>query len=123
MKHTLTISGGLPDMDEYIYAQNTHRSMAERMRRDALDKCMWQIRRQIPDLKITMPIKIHFNWIEASYRRDLVSISGMGHSIIQEALMQCSVIKDISLIVGYTDSISVDAFNPQIIITLEEVNG
>lgn len=122
MKYSVCIKGILPAMDEYLYASKAHSSASERLRRDALAKCMSQIRLQLPDIRITKSVRLHFKWVEPNYRRGLADISSFGHSIVEEALMQCSVLTRESVVIGYTDIISVDAFEPKIVIEIEEID-
>ena len=122
MEYELVIPGRLPGMNEYTSAQRANRYKGAKLKADAQDLCVWQIKQQLKNVKISRPVRLHYIWYEQNCRRDLDNISGFGHKVIQDALVQCQVLKDDGWkeIVGYTDTFAVDKKNPRIVLILEE---
>lgn len=121
--YELEISGRLPSLNEYISANRYDKNAGNRFKRNEQKKVMWQIRQQLKGVKIRRPIRLHYIWYERDRRRDLDNISGFGHKVIQDALVECGVLKDDGWdeIVGYSDTFAVDRGNPRIIVLLEVI--
>jgi Holliday junction resolvase RusA-like endonuclease len=52
------------------------------MKQDVENEIMWQIKAQIGNPKILVPVKIRFIWIEKDYRRDLDNVCSAKKMII-----------------------------------------
>jgi len=124
MDYELVINGRLPGMNEYTSAQRVNRYKGAKMKADAQKVCLWQIKQQLRNVRISRPVRLHYIWYEQNRRRDLDNISGFGHKVIQDALVQCKVLQDDGWkhIVGYTDTFAVDKEHPRIVLLIEEVS-
>lgn len=82
------------------------------------------IRKKYGRLRIKSPVYISYTYYEADRRRDLDNIAGCAHKFIQDALVQCNVLKDDGwdYVKGFSDNFKVDKNNPRIeVLLIEEV--
>lgn len=124
MIQTFEIKGRLDGLNEYINACRTHYHKGAKVKRKNQDI----VCKSIVDYEI-QPIKkkvdVYFHWIEKNCRRDKDNISSGGHKFIFDALVEMGIIsndgwKEINEI---HDKFSVNASNPRIVVTLEEVGN
>lgn len=82
----------------------------------------WHIRSQLRGIRIGHPVKMVYAWYEPNRKRDLDNISSYGRKVIQDALVQCQVIKDDSWkqVTGFEDRFFVDRKRPRIEVIIEE---
>lgn len=123
MTYEFTIPGRLPGMNEYISAMNRNRYAGAKLRADSLSVCRWHIMQKLKGVSIKAPVRIHYIWYESNRRRDLDNVAGFGHKVIQDALVECGVLKNDGWkhIKGYTDTFAVDRDDPHIVVMLEVV--
>ena len=74
-------------------------------------------------VRIENPVFMEFLWVEPNKRRDKDNISSFGRKVIQDALVQCGVLKDDGWrhVVGFSDRFEVDKENPRIEVKIREV--
>ncbi len=123
MEYKLIIPGKLPGLNDYIVAERTNRHKGAKMKAVngnivavAIMKCMSGIR-------IEKPVFMEYTWIEPNKRRDKDNISSFGRKVIQDALVQCGVLKDDGwkYVVGFSDRFEVDKENPRIEVLIKEI--
>ena len=118
------IPGRLAGMNEYTAAQRSNAYAGANMKkRDGL-KIACIARSALRKYKAKKPVILHFTWIEQNRRRDKDNITGYGHKVIIDALVQAGILHDDGwdYVAGYTDSFDVDKKNPRIIVEIEEVD-
>ena len=122
MTYKLTISGKLPNLNDFIRADKINRYKGGDLKRKSEEKVMQSIYEQLGRLRISRPVYIYYHWIEQNKRRDLDNISSFGRKVIQDALVKTKVLQNDgwSNIIGFFDSFSVDKDNPRIEIEIEE---
>ncbi len=123
MEYKLIIPGKLPGLNDYIVAERTNRHKGAKMKAVngnivavAIMKCMSGIR-------IEKPVFMEYTWIEPNKRRDKDNISSFGRKVIQDALVQCGMLKDDGwkYVVGFSDRFEVDKENPRIEVLIKEI--
>ena len=123
VEYKLIIPGKLPGLNDYIVAERTNRHKGAKMKAVngnivavAIMKCMSGIR-------IEKPVFMEYTWIEPNKRRDKDNISSFGRKVIQDALVQCGVLKDDGwkYVVGFSDRFEVDKENPRIEVLIKEI--
>ena len=74
---------------------------------------------------IKYPIRILYRFYEPNKRRDKDNIAGVAHKFIQDALVQCGIIKDDGwdYVVGFYDEFFIDKEKPRIEVFLYEVKA
>lgn len=117
------IPGRLPGMNEFIDAQRANRFKGANLKKSSQLDCARYIKKQMKGIDVKTPIRLHYTFVERNKRRDLDNISGFAHKVIQDALVQVGVLPNDGWeqIHGYTDSFMVDAHEPRIIVTIEEI--
>ena len=80
------------------------------------------IKKYLRYVKINKPVEMHYCWYEPNKRRDKDNISSFGRKVIQDALVQCGVLKDDGwkYVVGFSDRFEVDKNNPRIEVKIIE---
>ena len=118
-----TIPGRLPGLNEYIATERSNKYIAANLKRDFGKYVKAAALRQLRGYKAEKPVILHYTWYEESRRRDLDNISGMGHKIIQDALVSAGILDDDGwkFVVGFTDVFRVDRKAPRIIVRIEEI--
>ena len=123
VEYKLIIPGKLPGLNDYIVAERTNRHKGAKMKAVngnivavAIMKCMSGIR-------IEKPVFMEYTWIEPNKRRDKDNISSFGRKVIQDALVQCGMLKDDGwkYVVGFSDRFEVDKENPRIEVLIKEI--
>jgi len=125
MEYFLIIPGVLPNLNDYIAAERTNRHKGAKMKADSGNIVSVSIRRCLMGVRIEAPVFMEYTWIEPSMRRDKDNISSFGRKVIQDALVQCGVLKDDGWkhVVGFSDRFEVDKENPRIEILIKEVES
>lgn len=123
MTYYLTILGRLPGLNEYTTANRTNPHKGGRMKADAEDVVIWQIRQQLRKIHITKPVLLKYDFYEPNKRRDLDNISSFAHKVIQDSLVKTGVLKNDGWneITGYLDQFYCSSKNPRIEVTIQEV--
>lgn len=125
MEYLLTIPGTLPNLNDYIAAERTNRHKGAKMKADSGNIVAVAIRQCMRGVRIKKPVFMEYTWIEPSRRRDKDNISSFGRKVIQDALVQCGVLKDDGWrnVVGFSDRFEVDKKNPRIEVLIREVES
>ncbi|EOT29446.1 hypothetical protein C805_00029 [Eubacterium sp. 14-2] len=123
MEYNLIIPGALPNLNDYIAAERTNRHKGAKMKADSGNIVAAAIRQCMKGVRIDSPVFMEYTWIEPSRRRDKDNISSFGRKVIQDALVQCGVLKDDGWkhVVGFSDRFKVDKENPRIEVLIKEV--
>lgn len=123
MEYLLTIPDTLPNLNDYISAERTNRHKGAKMKADSGNIVAVAIRQCMRGVRIEKPVFMEYTWIEPSRRRDKDNISSFGRKVIQDALVQCGVLKDDgwNYVVGFSDRFEVDNENPRIEVLIKEV--
>ncbi|HHV10001.1 MAG TPA: RusA family crossover junction endodeoxyribonuclease [Clostridiales bacterium] len=123
MQYQLTILGRLEGLNNYTAANRTNPYKGSKMKKDAEETIIWQIRQQLPKVHITKPVRLKYEFYEPNKRRDLDNISSFAHKVIQDSLVKTGVLNNDGWenVVGYTDNFFCDNKNPRIEVTIEEV--
>lgn len=123
MTYRFTINGRLAGMNEFIDQQRRNRYAGAKLKKNEQSYVSVFIDKYIRNLKIKRPVYITYTWYEKDKRRDLDNISGFGHKVIQDALVQCGVLVNDGWneICGYSDNFEVDKLYPRIEVELKEV--
>ena len=87
---TVMIHGKLPSLNEYIDACRRNRYQAAKMKRDAEELIMWQVKRLLP---IKGRVRMRFTWYEESRRIDPDNRAA-GKKFILDALQKCGKLKN-----------------------------
>jgi hypothetical protein len=61
------VKGELPSLNEYIAANNRNRFIANKMKRDATELVVWQVKNIE---KITTPANYYFHWVVKNKKKD-----------------------------------------------------
>lgn len=125
MEWTFIIKGRLPGMNEYTASCRRNPYAGAKEKRAAQNMVAQIIIQQIRDVRITCPVSICYRWYEQNKKRDHDNVSGFGHKVIQDALVECYVLQDDGWdeIVSYSDEFYIDKKNPRIEVTLTEVEN
>ena len=123
MTYKLTILGRLPGLNEYTAANRTNPYKGGKMKSDAEDVVIWQIRQQLKKLHITKPVLLKYDFIEPNKKRDLDNISSFAHKVIQDSLVKTGILVNDGWkeITGYLDQFYCDSKNPRIEVIIVEV--
>ena len=96
------IQGKLPTCNEYIDACRENRYKAAKMKREAEDLIIWQVKRLLP---IKSKVKIRLVWFEETTRRDPDNVA-FAKKFILDALQRCGKLKNDNArwIAGFEDA-------------------
>lgn len=119
----MTIPGTLNNLNDYISAERANRLKGAKMKADNGNIVALAIRQCLRGVRIDKPVFMEYKWIEPNKRRDKDNISSFGRKVIQDALVQCGVLKDDGWkhVVGFSDRFEVDKENPRIEVLIREV--
>ncbi len=122
MTKTLTISGTLPNLNDYIAAERSNRYKAAAMKAEAEQLVRWFIISQLRGVQFDSPVKMHYTWVEKNRRRDQDNVSSFGRKVIQDALVKAGVLKDDGWdeISGFSDTFAVDKYEPRIVVVITD---
>lgn len=123
MEYLLTIPGTLNNLNDYIAAERTNRHKGASMKRVNGNIVAAAIRQSMRGVRIEKPVQMIYTWYEPNKRRDKDNISSFGRKVIQDALVQCGVLKDDGWkhVVGFSDRFEVDKTNPRIEVKITEI--
>lgn len=128
MRYQFTVKGTLPGLNNYLKAERSF-SKGHSCGNDMKQKYQMiisnAIRAQLGRLHINKPVCIKYAYYEPNKRRDLDNIAGVAHKFIQDALVRCGVLDNDGWrnVAKFEDCFFVDAKNPRIEVTLEEIDG
>lgn len=123
MEHKLIILGRLPGLNEYTAANRTNPYKGGKMKKDAEDTIIWQIRHQLRGIHINCPVLIYYRFYEPNKRRDNDNILSGAAKFIQDSLVKTGVlINDNQPCIPkfYFDTF-VDKTNPRIEVEITEL--
>lgn len=117
------ISGKLDGLNEYISAERSNRYTAAKLKHKNQAWVCLCIKNQLRAKRINGAVYIYYHFYEPNAKRDWDNVSGYAHKVIQDALVECGVIKDDSqrYVVGFSDTFSIDRKNPRIEVEIEEI--
>ena len=123
MEYLLNIPGRLDNLNDFIRAERTNRYEGGKLKSKNQEIVSLYIRKQLKGVRINKTVFMEYTWVEMDKRRDLDNISSFGRKVIQDALVNCGVLKNDGWdqISGFTDSFRVDRKNPHIEILIREV--
>ena len=123
MIYKLVLPLKLHSLNEYIGACRRNAYQGAHMKRKDQSKVEWYIRSQLRGIHLKKPVRMSYRWYEPNRKRDLDNISGYGHKICQDALVNCRVIENDGwqYVTGFSDDFYVDKKNPRIEISIEEL--
>lgn len=81
----------MPSLNEYIAECRKSAYAGAKVKKNAQELAMWFIKK-LP--KFDKPISIHFHWVEGNEKRDQDNVTGMGHKVLLDALVESGKIKD-----------------------------
>ena len=121
MKYTFIINKRLMGLNEYTRANRDNKYAGNRAKQDEQTYIIWEIKKQLGNIKITKPVVGHFTWIEENKRRDLDNIC-FAKKFILDALVEAGVLEDDNrkLVTNFTDSFGY-AKESKVIVELEEI--
>lgn len=121
MKHTLTIEGSLPNLNEYTRACRSNKFAGAEMKKKAERIITYYIKQQLKDVSIKGRARLEFRWYEANKRRDLDNIC-FAKKFILDALVSNQVIFTDGWkgVAGFTDEFFVDENNPRIEVDIRQ---
>lgn len=132
MVHKVVIKGTyyntkrtFPDLNDYIHECAKHPHKGAKIKRDYQMIASNAIRTQLPRLKVSNPIVIHYRFYEADKQRDKGNIFSFADKVFEDALQACGVISNDgwTQISNFTHEFYVDKNNPRIEIFLEEIES
>lgn len=123
MEYLLIIPGTLNNLNDYIAAERTNRHKGAKMKCDNGNIVAVAIKKCLRGVRIKKPVIMEYLWVEPNKRRDKDNVSSFGRKVIQDALVQCGVLKDDGwkYVVGFSDRFEVDKENPRIEVLIKEI--
>ena len=125
MKHSsskLIIPGKLHGLNDCLDACKIGYRRGSALKRADQDAVEWLIRSQLRGVRFTKPVYMIYRWFEPDRRRDKDNISSFGRKVIQDALVNCRIIKNDGwrYIEGFEDHFYVDSKKPRIEVEIIE---
>lgn len=121
-KLELTIRCVIPSLNEYINMDRSNRFNGARMKRNATQDVMWEIKAQLPKSfeTIVSVAYIAFEWHCINRKKDPDNISGMGRKVILDSLQEAGVLKqdNWNAILGFEDSFDLDNKDPRCVVRI-----
>lgn len=123
MEYKLVIKGRLPGLNEYTKECRRNAYTGAKMKKEAQKDICCAILQQMRHVRIDKAVELNYTWYERNRRRDHDNVSGFGHKVIQDALVEAKVLKDDGWdeIVGYSDTFRIDPKEPRIEVEIREV--
>lgn len=123
MTYKFVIRGRMDNLNNYTSACRSNAWAGHTMKVKNQKLAEQAIKEQLKRIKITNPVRIHYSWYEKNKARDLDNVSGFGHKVIQDALVECGTLEGDGWrhITGFTDEFYCDKENPRIEVTIEEM--
>lgn len=121
MKYRFEINRRLMGLNEYTKANRTNKHVGNQAKQQEQEYIIWEIKKQLGNIKIIKPVIGHFTWIEENKRRDLDNIC-FAKKFILDALVQAGVLADDNrkIVTNFTDSFEY-ADKSKVIVELEEI--
>lgn len=119
----LTIPGALPNLNDYITAERTHRQKGAAMKRQAEQVVLLAARKCLRGVRFQGPVTMAYTWYEPNRRRDKDNVSSFGRKVIQDALVRAGVLPNDGWanIDGFSDAFRVDPKHPRVEVDIQEV--
>ena len=110
-----TINCQLPGLNDYISALDRGKYIGASLKKEWQRLVAFELKRQIKE-PLKPPVHINYYWFEASKRRDKDNISAFGRKIIQDALVDCGILKNDgwAFIDSFSDYFIVDKQKPRV---------
>jgi Holliday junction resolvase RusA-like endonuclease len=123
LEYLLIIPGRLDNLNDFIRADKASRYKGGEMKKQNEAIVSVYIRKCLRDVNINKKVFMEYLWVEKNKRRDLDNISSFGRKVIQDALVNCHVLKNDGWeqICGFSDEFRIDAENPRIEVRIREV--
>ena len=123
MPMKLVINGRLPNLNDLVEKERTHRQAGAKLKRESQAEVIWFIRTQLREA-LKEPVYMAYLWVEKDRRRDMDNVSAFGRKVIQDALVITGRLKNDGWdnIIGFCDDFAVDKDRPRIEVTIYE-NG
>ena len=121
MKYKFEINKRLMGLNEYTEENRTNKYKGAEAKKDEEEYIIWEIKRQLRNIKIDKPVIGHFTWIEENKKRDLDNIC-FAKKFILDALVKSGVLKNDNrkIITNFTDSFKYEE-KSKVIVELEEI--
>ena len=113
----------MDNLNDYTSACRTNQYKGGQMKAKNENVCKLHIKSQLRGVRIEKKVYMRYRWFEKDRRRDLDNVSSFGRKVIQDALVECGVLKNDGWknIVGFSDDFFVDPKNPRIEVDIEEI--
>lgn len=123
LEYLLIIPGRLDNLNDFIRADKASRYKGGEMKKQNESIVSVYIRKFLRDVNINKKVFMEYLWVEKNKRHDLDNISSFGRKVIQDALVNCHVLKNDGWeqICGFSDEFRIDAENPRIEVRIREV--
>ena len=123
MEYLLVIPGRLDNLNDFIRADKSSRYKGGEIKAKNEAVVSVYIRKCLKGVNINKKVFMEYLWVEKDRRRDMDNISSFGRKVIQDALVDCHVLKNDGWkqICGFSDAFRVDAKNPRIEVLIREV--
>lgn len=123
MEYLLIILGTLPNLNDYISAERSHRQKGAKMKAASEEVVLYYIMQCMRGVHIENPVYMEYTWVEPNKRRDKDNISSFGRKVIQDALVNAGVLNNDGwkYVVGFSSTFKVDKENPRIEVLIREV--
>lgn len=120
MKQKFAIPGKLPGLNEYTEKCRTNARSGGRMKRDAQDRVCWAIR-MAKLVRMDGKVDVRIHWVEPNMRRDKDNIR-FACKFVLDALVEMKIIANDGWknVGDISDTYSVNAQQPRVIVELEE---
>lgn len=111
----------LPCLNDFIKAANKNRYAGANLKKEWQNAVAMALKGQI-NRPLVEPVRLHYLWVEPNERRDKDNVSGFGHKIVQDALVQIGALKNDGWanVLGSSDDYAIDKENPRVEIEIEE---
>ena len=107
--HSFFVRGSLPTLNEYTEVTRSNLYASAKMKKDAEERIIWEIRSQLKGWKTQGKVYVLFKWIEKNKRRDKDNVS-FAKKFVLDALVKSGTICNDSwrYIEGFADQFDVD---------------
>ena len=123
MTYQFIIYGRLSGLNKYTAANRTNPHKGSKQKRQNQEKIIWEIKKQLRDVKITKPVLMYYQFYEKDRRRDKDNILSSAVKFIQDSLVKTKVLEDDNQkhIHNFYFDTFVDKENPRIEVTITEL--
>ena len=132
MIYKFTIEGRLPNYNDYTkaerisYITKTGKLMTNgsKMKKEKQKYVCAFIRRDLKNLKLDKPVKMHYHYFEPNKRRDPGNFHAFCQKVTEDALQECGVLPNDNWewIKAFTVDWELDKKNPRIEVEIEEID-